>query len=172
MILIHTALLCEAQSFIEHYKLKKTNSVPKIYKNENILMCISGVGAQNTLLALEYIYKNYSITKAFNIGIAGCNDHTISIGNLYCTNHTLDQINSLPLITSDTVVTSTHEKKPTLYDMEAKYFLEISTQYLRNNAIFIFKVVSDHLEDKRLSKDYIKKLISNQDSLHKFINLN
>lgn len=99
MILIHTALLCEAQSFIEQFKLKKTNSTPKIYQNEKIIVCISGVGAQNTHFALEYIYQNYSIQKAFNIGIAGCNDCSICIGSLYCTNHILPQIDSLKLIT-------------------------------------------------------------------------
>ena len=172
MILIHTALLCEAQSFIEHYKLKKTNSSPKIYKNETLLVCISGIGAEKTDLALEYIYENYSIHKAFNIGIAGCNNRTISIGSLYCTNHILDGIDSLPLITSDTVVTKSLEKKTTLYDMEAQYFLEKSLKYLEKKNIYIFKIVSDYLSKEILSKDYIKRLITKQNNLHKFIQLN
>lgn len=172
MILIHTALLCEAQSFIEYYKLKKTNSTPKIYQNENILVVISNVGAQNTFVALDYIFTNYSIKKAFNIGIAGCNDPSISIGSLYCTNHTLKEINSLPLITSDTVVTNSNEKKTTLYDMEAKYFYEKSINHLQKNSIFIFKIVSDHLSEKRLSKDFIKSLITKQNNLYNFLNLN
>jgi len=171
MILIHTALLCEAQSFIEYYKLKKTNSTPKIYQNEKLIVCISGVGAQNTHFALGYIYQNYSIQKAFNIGIAGCNNRSICIGSLYCTNHILDEIDSLPLITSDTIVTHSDEKEPTLYDMEAKYFLEISEQYLGSIDIFIFKIVSDYLEETFLPKDFIKRLITKQNSLHKFINL-
>jgi len=171
MILIHTALLCEAQSFIEYYKLKKTNSTPKIYQNQNILVCISGIGKEKTLLALEYIYENYPINKAFNIGIAGCNDTNISIGSLYCTNHALDQINFLPLITSNTVVTKSKKKETTLYDMEAKYFLEISEKHLKNDALFIFKIVSDYLEDTTLPKDLIKKYITRQNNLHKFINL-
>ena len=171
MILIHTALLCEAQSFIEHFKLKKTNSMPKIYQNDNILICISGVGAQNTHFTLEYIYANYSIQKAFNIGIAGCNDPSISIGSLYCTNHTLREMDSLPLVTSDTVVTKSEQKATTLYDMEAKYFLEISQQHLESDSIFIFKIVSDHLDKTVLPKDLIKRFITKQNNLHKFINL-
>lgn len=172
MILIHTALLCEAQSFIEQFKLKKTNSTPKIYQNEKIIVCISGVGAQNTHFALEYIYQNYSIQKAFNIGIAGCNDCSICIGSLYCTNHILPQIDSLKLITSDTIVTNSDQNEPTLYDMEAKYFLEISEKYLKSNKIFIFKIVSDYLEKTPLPKDFVKRLITKQNNLHKFLNLN
>jgi len=170
MILIHTALLCEAQSFIEYYKLKKLNS--KIYLNDEIVVLISGVGKQNTLSSLEYMYINYTITKAFNIGIAGCNNTTIAIGNLYCTNQNIADVPTLPLITNDTVTTHSTTDKPTLYDMEAKYFLNISSQYLEEEKIYIFKIVSDHLSKERLSKDYVKSLISKQIFLHKILNLN
>ena len=71
MILIYCALLCEAQSFIEYFRLKKINSTPKIYANDNIINCIGGVGKENTQNSLNYIFKNYKISKAFNIGIAG-----------------------------------------------------------------------------------------------------
>jgi len=47
MILIHTALRCEAQTFIEYYKLKKLNS--KIYLNDEIAVLISSIGKQNTI---------------------------------------------------------------------------------------------------------------------------
>ena len=169
MILIHTALLCEAQSFIEYYKLKKINSSPKIYANDDILICISGIGKLNTLNALEYIYVNYEITKAFNIGIAGCNDTSIDIGMLFCTNQSFAEIKTLPLITSDTVVTDSNIKKTTLYDMEAKYFHHVSQQYIKEEDILIIKIVSDHLSSEILQKDVIKNMISKQKNLHSLI---
>ncbi|MGB5867589.1 MAG: hypothetical protein WBG69_06935 [Arcobacteraceae bacterium] len=170
MILIHTALLCEAQSFIEYYKLNKLNS--KIYLNDQMVILISGIGKQNTLSNLEYMFVNYNITKAFNIGIAGCNDTTVPIGELFCTNHNLKNINTLPLITNDTVTTDSTLEQSTLYDMEAHYFQEISLHYLEPKNIYIFKIVSDYLSSEKLAKDYIKLLISKQKKIHEFLKLN
>lgn len=170
MILIHTALLCEAQSFIEYYKLKKINN--KLYQNDKLIVLISGIGKENTLLMLEDMFSNYSITKALNIGIAGCNNIKIEIGTLFCTNRCLENIKKLPLITHDKITTNSQETNPTLYDMEAKYFLSICSLYLKEEAIFIFKIVSDHLSSTKLPKDYIKSLISKQKIIHQFINLN
>ena len=169
MILIHTALLCEAQSFIEYYKLKKLNS--KIYLNDEIVILISGIGKENTISTLDYMFLHYEISIALNIGIAGCNDSSISIGELYCTNKKLQNIPFLPLITNDNITTTSLSNDATLYDMEAQYFEEISLQHLDKESIFIFKVVSDHLSDERLAKDFIKSLIAKQKILHQFIKL-
>ena len=158
MILIHTALLCEAQAFIEEYKLSKINS--KIYKNNDLIVLISGIGKENTIFSLDYIFLNYNIDKAFNIGIAGINNTDIDIGNLFCTNHKLTNIEQLELITVDKVQTDSNKHANTLlYDMEAKYFELISLNYLNKDSIFIFKTVSDYLNSDILKKDYIKSLI-------------
>ncbi|MBQ6223882.1 MAG: hypothetical protein IJJ58_01790, partial [Campylobacter sp.] len=57
MILIHTALLCEAMPIIERFKLKLDKSEKfKIYKNEQIWLCVLGVGIKNTM-NLEQILR-------------------------------------------------------------------------------------------------------------------
>jgi len=167
MILIHTALLCEAQCFIEYYKLKKISS--KIYTNDKIVLLVSGIGKQNTITELENIFLKYDITKAINIGIAGCNDTKVPIGSLYCTNHCLDEISYLPLVTKDEITTISFASEPTLYDMEAKYFESIVNNKLSKNVIFIFKIVSDYLSSEKLAKDFIKNIIAKQKYLHHFI---
>jgi len=162
MVLIHTALLCEAQTFIEKLKLKKTNSNPKIYSNDKYIVLISGIGEENTTTNLEYIFKNYTISKSFNIGIAGCSDKNIKIGSLFCTNKKLENINYLPLTTVNQPIsldTKIDIKENMLYDMEAKYFIDISLQYLEKNNIFVFKIVSDYLDNMKLSKDEVKNMI-------------
>jgi len=166
MILIHTALLCEAQTFIERYKLKKSNDKNvRLYTNEDILLVVSLVGKKNTIDALEYIFTNYHISKAYNIGIAGTNDTSIPIGTLFCTNKILDNIPYIPLITVDNPQTKLLDSfEPVLYDMEGKYFLEIASKYLKQN-IYILKIVSDYLDNRVLKKDYIKGLF------YKFPNL-
>ena len=170
MILIHTALLCEAQTFIEEYKLKKINS--KIYKNDKLIILVSGIGKENTILTLDYMFLNYSITKAFNIGIAGTNDLSINIGDVFCTNHKLLNIKYLDLLTVDKVQTQSNTNNTSiLYDMEAKYFENIASSYLIYDNIYIFKIVSDHLNSKILKKDHIKSLIKkNLKQISKYIN--
>ncbi len=178
MILIHTALLCEAQSFIEYYKLKKTNSNPKIYSNDKIVLIITGVGKDNTLNGLNYIFKNFKILKAVNIGIAGCNNSDTPIGKLFCTNHNLEDIECCILKTVDnpTIAATANIsiiENTTLYDMEGDYFLDYTLSKLSLNDIYIFKIVSDYLEDKILPKDYIKSIINKQkEQIIKYIDRN
>lgn len=160
MILILCALKSEAQIIIEKKKLKKNDSNSKIYNNQEIILIISGIGKQNTINSLEYIFKNNTITKAINIGVAGCSDDFVCIGELFCTNKSLEDINHMKLKTVDTPQIK-KEDKTLLYDMEGEYFFDISKKYLNEDDIYIFKVVSDHLDDKVLSKDFVKKLIFN-----------
>ena len=158
MTLIHTALLCEAQTFIEYFKLQKINTNPKIYLKNNIVVLVGGIGKDNSISGLYYIYKQYNIKKAINIGIAGVNNKAINIGDIFCTNKTLQDIPTLNLITNDTPTISSNIKETILYDMEGKYFLDISKKYLNEDNIYIFKVVSDYLDNEILKKDHIKKL--------------
>jgi len=160
MILIHNALLCEAQIFIELFKLIKTSSQPKIYKNDKIILLVSGIGKNNTSLNLEYMFNNFTINRAINIGIAGCNNKNINIGELFSINKTVDNISQLPLITVDKPQLNINTTTTNLYDMEGKYFLDITGNHLNNINIFMFKIVSDHLDDKIKNKDHIKSLFN------------
>ena len=159
MILIYTALLCEAQSFIEILKLKKTNSNPKIYSNNKYLVLIGGIGKENTINSLEFIFKNYKVSNAINIGIAGISNHSIKIGELFCCNHKLKDIKWLPLKTVIKPQKKIDSHKDTLYDMEGEYFLDICLKNVCEKDTFVYKVVSDHLSDEILPKDFIKQLI-------------
>ena len=170
--LIYTALLPEAQALINFLKLKQDNlaqnlpSANKLYKddNEKYLLIVSGIGRENCEKSLDYIYKNYEIEKAINIGIAGCSDSSIKIGTLFCTNRLLPNINFASITTVDEALESDEELETILVDMEAKYFKEISSKYCKN--IYIFKVVSDYLDINIPKKSFVIQLI--QDSLEKW----
>ncbi len=161
MILIHTALLCEAQTFIDKYKLKKINSTPKVYLNKNIIILVSGIGGINTTNSLKYIFVNYKISSAINIGIAGCSDKSIIIGALFCTTNNIKNINYMKLATVDTpqIDISLGYTDYCLFDMEGSYFYDVCLKYLDSDHIYVLKVVSDHLNDTILSKEATKKLI-------------
>ncbi len=167
--LIHTALLSEAQSIIETYKLELVQKNPKIYTNNTIVLVVSNMGKDNTINALKIVFDKYEITKAINIGIAGSGSKAYEIGSLFCTNKKLDGINYMTLKTVDEVQTTTDEKEM-LYDMEAKYFEEICLKNVDNKNIYIFKIISDYLDDTIPSKEFVKQLIKkNMKSLEKWI---
>ncbi|OPX27385.1 MAG: hypothetical protein B1H07_01730 [Campylobacteraceae bacterium 4484_166] len=159
MILIHTALLCEAIYLIEKLKLKKKTN--DIFLSKDIIVAISKVGKKDTIKMVEYIYKNYDISKAINIGVAGTNSQDVNIGDIFCVNKQLDDMDFMPLITKDSIVLQEQIVNPTatLYDMEGGYFYNISSRYLVDDDIYIFKIVSDFLDKKKLDKDFVKNLI-------------
>ena len=171
MVLIHTALQSEAQYLIEYFKLKKYSSVPKVFKNENIVLVVSGIGKDFTYSSLKHIFTSFKFSKTINIGTAGCSNKSIEIGTLVCTNKQLKNIEYLSLQTVDISKTSALEKdENTLFDMEAKYFEEVCRKYISEENIYIFKVVSDYLSDEVFSKEFVKQLIKkNIKSLSKWI---
>ncbi len=159
MRLIVCALLSEAICIVEKYSLELVQKNPRIYKNTDILLLICGVGKINIEQNLPNIFLQYNITKAINIGIAGISDKSIPIGELFCTNHQLQSIKYYNLTTVDTPCVG-KGIKDSLYDMEGSYFYAISKKHLLDKNIFIFKVVSDYLDNTIPKKDFIKQLIS------------
>jgi purine-nucleoside phosphorylase len=163
--LIYTALLSEAQPVINFLKLKQDNSTQnlpqsnKLFKDENdkYLLIVSGVGKNNCIKSLEFVYKNYKISKAVNIGIAGCSDSSIKVGTLFCTNRLLPKINFAPVTTLDKPLDSDESLETLLVDMEAKYFCEFSKKYCKD--IYCFKVVSDYLDIKIPKKAFVIEII-------------
>ncbi len=80
--------------------------------------------------SLDFIYTNYKINKAINIGIAGCSDSSIKIGTLFTTNRLLPNINFASITTVDRPLESDEDLETLLVDMESWYFQEISKKIL------------------------------------------
>ncbi len=164
---IYTALLPEAQPLINFLKLKQDTSIQNLPNGNKLfideydkyLLIVSGIGKENTLNSLQFIYKNYKIDKAINIGIAGCCDSSIKIGSFFCTNRLLPNINFAPITTVDKPLDSDENLETLLVDMEAKYFLEFSKKYCKD--IYVFKIVSDYLDLQIPKKSFVIELIEN-----------
>jgi len=158
--LIHTSLRQEAKPIIEYFKLQCIQTKPhKIYTKENIVLIISGMGKDKTSLHVKDVFKNYNIDKAINIGIAGCKDKDIAIGSLFCTNQTLDFIETASLTTVDVPLDNDKDLKTTLVDMEAQSFISTCKEFLDIKDIYILKVVSDHLDTTIPKKEFVWKII-------------
>lgn len=152
MILIHTALLCEAMPIIERFKIKKISK--NLYKNDDIMVAISGIGKSKTIDCLKEILSEYKIKKAINIGIAGCADKSIKIGELFCINAELKSIKKASLTT---VKKPTCKIDTTLADMETEAFISTCKEYEIEH--LVFKVVSDYLNNEIPKKSYVSSLI-------------
>ena len=132
MILIDTALLSEAQSVIEKYKLKLIQKNPRVYQNDKIVLVITGMAKDNTIDNLKYILSQYKISKAINLGIAGTNDTDIKIGTLFCTNQKLENIDYLELKTLNSAKTIFTDKKSYLYEYPLFLAILFLTAYIYN----------------------------------------
>ncbi len=158
-VLIHSAFFHEAKAIIEHFRLKCTQKKPyKIYENDDIILCILGIGAKNTL-RLDVLFQKYDIKRVINLGITGCSDPFIAIGSLFCTTHQLDFIKNESLSCQDEAISNKYGVKTTLVDMESAPFLAITKKYLKPEDIYILKVVSDHLDTKIPKKEFVWEIM-------------
>jgi len=172
MTLLHVALKHEAKPIIEYFKLQCIQTKPyKIYKKEDIILSVCGMGMENTLHVKE-IFQKYEINKAINIGIAGCKDKNIEIGSLFCTNHKIDFINYADLTTVNEPLDNKKKLKTTLVDMEAEHFISTCKEFLDIKDIYVLKVVSDYLNTTIPKKEFVWKIIEkNLKSISKVVTL-
>lgn len=151
MVLIHTALLCEAMPIIEHFGLKKV--AKNFYKNESISLCVLGVGAKKTQ-ALAEILRCENFTKVLNIGICGAKDKSVEIGEIFCVGENLPFLKSATL---ECVKNPKSEIQADICDMESGEFFKICENFKVKN--FCLKIVSDHLDAENLSKNFVYNLV-------------
>jgi hypothetical protein len=146
--LIHTALTAEAKPIIGYFHLKCIVRRPfNIYLKNDIALIVSGLGAQKSKEALQYALKLFNPQKAINVGIAGCCDKNIKIGSLFCATHENLTVPYASLCASEKPSNDAAVIPSLLVDMESGAFLESMSIEK-----YIFKIVSDYLEDKILSK--------------------
>jgi hypothetical protein len=162
LTLIYAALKSEAQGVIEKLRLRKNPTYDGVSEGAGIVLLRGGVGEAATKRALESILKSrrWSIGRAVNIGIAGCSDRSVPVGSLFCCNRRLPEIAYMPL-RSVAAPRSSHEgEEATLYDMEAEHFTKAVRPFVPEDEIYLFKVVSDHLDGFDLSRDEVKNIIA------------
>ncbi|MCK5728281.1 MAG: hypothetical protein KAH08_03580 [Methylococcales bacterium] len=161
---IFVALPCEAKPFITNLNLKKVQNTPHpfaIYKHDDIVLTVSGVGKIAMAAAVAYTLATFkSINKPvlLNIGIAG--HPSAPLGQLWCANKIVDvesercfypQAMVKLSYSSTTIYTAS---KPNLeypenglYEMEASSFYETAAYFSSAELIHVLKVVSDNKID-------------------------
>lgn len=158
MIYIMVALKAEAQAFVDKFKLKE-------YKNNKLCVTVSGIGKENMQKATCQVLKKFSDDdKILNVGICGASEE-FEIGELLDICVTTQSVGTREAVLAPTLCVGaltcvdkeiSDKKRYDIVDMESAGFLQ-ATKDIKNR--YIFKVVSDHFEPEKVTKDSAKKLI-------------
>jgi len=179
LLYIIVALKAEAQAFIDRYKLSKsTINEYKIFQNSSIILIISGIGIENSMRATQALINQYDITDDdiyLNIGICGASKQ-YEIGELLL----IDEIEyndkhyKLKSETQHIIKCIDFEAESAvadIVDMESYGFYEAVYHSPAIKNLYVLKIVSDHFEPKKVTKDKAKSLIFNKiDDINAIIN--
>jgi len=155
MIYIITALKAEAQAFIDKYKLGNSKS------NKVLTLNISGIGREKMYRCTQEVLSIMNSDDIIvNVGVCGASTN-FSIGSiienkyLTCVDEPIDDAKHYQAVDMESAgfLLATHDAKHT------------------NKKAYMFKIVSDHFEPYRLTKDTTKKLIFDKiDEMMEIIN--
>lgn len=178
MVIIHTALLAEAQPLIDHWQLKKNHSQGKIavytHTEQQMGLIVSGIGNTAAATAIGYIYAQQCASRhaqIINIGIAG---GEFKLGSLLKVSKIYDQASNrcyyphlgsskLPSATCHTVIKPQHDYRPgIIYDMESSGFFTAANQFVNVEQIQLLKIISDNSTEAtaNVNKALVGKLIT------------
>ncbi|WP_297440389.1 hypothetical protein [Sulfurimonas sp.] len=178
MLYIVTALKPEAQAFVDKYKLTKSKLQNyTLFQNQDIKLIISGLGVQNARLATQTLINHFDISDDdfyLNIGIcAASKEHNIGdlieIGAIYHEDICYVFDTTKACITCLDQESSNTQHK--IADMESYGFYDAVIHNPAIKNFHILKVVSDHFEPQKVTKEKTKTLIFHAiDNIHTIIN--
>ena len=167
MLYIITALKSEAQAFVDKYKLSKSKlGVHRVFFNDKVLIIVSGIGVLNARVATQALINKYDITDEdiyLNIGICGASkkyelSSLIEVGSIVYQGITYNfKKNREEIVCVDEAMS---ECLYEIVDMESYGFYDAVIHNPAIKNFHILKVVSDHFEPEKVTKDATKKLIS------------
>ena len=166
MIYIQTALKPEAQAFVDYFKLKKSKLEHyTLFYNETIKLIISGMGVESARLATQTLINHYDITDTdiyCNVGVcAAAKVYPVGSFVVFGTVAYKEMVykfqEDLPLI----CCTDTPQSTPIceFVDMESYGFYDAVVHNPTIKKFYILKVVSDHFEPIKVTKELAKSLI-------------
>lgn len=184
-VLLAIALHAEARPVIERFRLKQdASSGPPVFRRDDVWLTVTGTGGMKSAIATTCLLSRVERdedTVLFNLGIAGhtqkAEEGPVSVGDRFLANKITerstgrsffpDLLVRTPL--AESVVTTVERPldranagtvEPGLADMEAAGFYQAAATFLPPHRIGCVKVVSDHLETRRLDKNSVGELIA------------
>lgn len=180
MLYIVVALKPEAQAFVDRYKLIKSKlKTFTLFADDSMKLIVSGVGVNNAAQATQTLINNFDITDDdiyLNIGICGASKNykvgeLLEIGSL--TYHTkITQLQSQSKNNLTCVDEEVSSNDYNIVDMESFGFYDAVKHSPAIKEFHILKVVSDHFEPKKVTKELTKSLIFNTlDAINEILKL-
>ena len=168
MLYVVTALKPEAQAFVDKHKLTKSKLGNfTLFFNDAMKVIISGIGVSNARDATQNFINHFDITDEdvyMNIGICGA-DTSYEIGEIIEIGTVVYRDIPYTFDTEKKEITSLDEEatdaKHPIVDMESYGFYDAVIHSPAIKKFSIIKVVSDHFEPQKVTKDATKKLIAN-----------
>jgi len=179
MIYIVTALKPEAQAFVDKYKLKKKKlDGYSVFFNDKVMLIISGIGVKNTRFATQTLINHYDITDDdiyINAGICGASKkydigELLEIGSISYNSQTFSFKDDVTK-TITCLNIEADDNKYDIVDMESYGFYDAVIHSPAIKKFYIFKIVSDHFEPNKVTKNGTKSLVFNAiDDINDIIN--
>ena len=168
MLYIVTALKPEAQAFVDYHKLKKSKlNNFTIFSNDNIILIISGIGVEKARLATQTLIDNFDITDEdiyLNVGICAAS-RNYNIGDfIECGGVVYEEMEYIFNSDKPLIHCAKNEANSAVYplvDMESYGFYDAVVHNPAIKKFHIIKVVSDHFEPKKVTKEQTKSLLFN-----------
>lgn len=184
-VLLAIALHAEARPVIERFRLKQdASSGLPVFRRDEVWLTVTGTGSMKSAIATTCLLTRVERdedTVLFNLGIAG---HTqkagkgpVLVGDRFLANKITerstgrsfypDLLARTPL--AESAVTTVERPldradagtvEPGLADMEAAGFYQAAATFLPPHRIGCVKVVSDHLDTRRLDKNTVGELVA------------
>lgn len=168
------ATMLEAKPFVTHTPLTKISQYPfPVYRNDHMIVVISGIGKANAAMAAFHCCKEFSPDLIVNAGAAGAVDQMFPLGECYHIDriveydrldfatggptihspNTIDGLQTAILATQDKPVILPEKRRKmaevtNLVDMEAASVVQACKK--QNTLCLVFKYVTDtpeHTED-------------------------
>lgn len=169
MVYIVTALKSEAQAFVDRYKLQKSQLGKfTLFSNNSMMLIVSHIGVDNTRNATQALINQFDITDDdiyLNVGICGANSRyeigsLLEVGNImYEDMSYIFKEKKLCIVCVDEAMDKNCHN---IVDMESYGFYDAVIHNPAIKNFHVLKVVSDHFEPEKVTKDMTKKLIFNQ----------
>ena len=176
-------MYCEASPFITKLQLKKDLNSHKfqIFKNEESILIITGVGKIKAAIAVTYLFSKFPPKDSdllLNIGVCGTKEKAVDIGTVFFCNKIVendtkrtfypDMLFNHPFEeTSIETVSSAlnHDGiklEGQLVDMEASGVYQSASIFMQAHQVSFVKIVSDYLNIENISQSQISKLIGDR----------
>ena len=161
------ALRCEAQPFVEQYKLHKQKLGDFVFfSHSTFCIIISGVGVQRSRLATQTLINHFDLDDEdsfYNIGICGASRSfelgaCVEIGAIEY-DGIVEQIGDVGERICCVDEPLSQENGCVLVDMESFGFYDAVRHNPAIKKFAILKVVSDHFEPSRVDKEHCKQSV-------------